>query len=584
MRNERSLGGALLLFTLGLSACSGGGDAPSGEGYNVLLISLDSTRRDLLGAYGFESPYAPGVSPSPNLDALADGGVLLRDAYSTTSWTLPSHMSLLTGQPELVHAVDIDYLRPDPSRRTLAELLRTRGYATSGFFSGPYLDSRFGFAEGFDRYEACYGPTLSDASKRMLAAYERAAQAAATGDARAEREARAEALELEGQVDGLSHRDVSSTSIVDAAAEAMAASVRAGQPFFVFAHFFDPHYDYVPPEPFDRFDPDYAGDVDGEDFWTNPAVSEFDRSLPSGRRRTIGDRDLEHIRALYAGELAWTDAEVGRLLDKLDELGVAERTLVIVTADHGDEFFEHDAIGHRRTLYEEVVQVPMILRMPGVLPAGADVDGLVANNDVYATVLELLEMPAVPGMRSDSMVGLIRGADDGAERAVFGRLLTALQITLQVPSGDQRIDVQGTLFTLQETYRKGPIKITRRREWPEPAGDVPLEVGTELRRTRDQHRAREVLRWIDVERYPGEPEAMHSTDFTSPSVRALLQEFHDAYGELLRDRAQAGLQGQDEPPLAGMEGLGYTDGASAAVSSDLFVLPPPGRDLLRDGR
>ena len=151
---------------LAFGACSGTDDAPRP---NVLLISIDSLRRDLVGAYGFESPFAPGVSSSPTLDRLASEGALLENAYATTSWTLPSHLTMLTGHPELLHGVDMDQHVPDPSRRLLSERLQAVGYRTAGFFSGPYLDPDFDFARGFDRYEACYGPSLAMASRAKAA-------------------------------------------------------------------------------------------------------------------------------------------------------------------------------------------------------------------------------------------------------------------------------------------------------------------------------------------------------------------------------------------------------------------------------
>jgi hypothetical protein len=140
----------LLGFVL---ACgqNGGADRPGsipGPGASILLISIDSTRRDLLGVYGYRGRYEPELSPSPNLDRLAGEGVVLDDAYAPTSWTLPSHVSLLTGEPILVHGVDLSHQRPDPSRPVLAEILRAAGYRTAGFFSGAYLEPHFGHERG----------------------------------------------------------------------------------------------------------------------------------------------------------------------------------------------------------------------------------------------------------------------------------------------------------------------------------------------------------------------------------------------------------------------------------------------------
>ncbi len=562
-----------------LALLAGCGGAGGGRDTNVLLISLDSTRRDLLGAYGFESAHAPGLSSSPNLDRLAAEGVLMEDAYATTSWTLPSHMSMLTGQPELVHAVEIDYLRPDRTRPTLASALKARGYRTAGFYSGPYLDPRFGFAEGFDRYEDGYGAALADASRALRAADERVEQ---SGD-RAALQARQQALV---RVEALSHKDVSSASIVDAALAELEAAAAAGEPFFLFAHFFDPHYDYVPPAPHDEaFDPDYAGELDGRDFWVNPKLSEPDPRNPGLRVRRASDRDMEHLRALYAGELAWTDAQIGRLLDKLDELGLAENTLVIVTADHGDEFFEHGSLGHRRTLFEEVVRVPMILRLPGALDANRRVEGLVSTTDVVPTVLELLSLPSIPGLTSTSMVGLIEGREDGEDRAVLGRILTAAEIAILSPA-DDGTRIPGQLLKLQETYRKGPIKITRERSWPEVRGPVPPAAMAVIEKKRDEDYARERLVWIDLERHPEERAADHSSDFSDPRARAALEEFRDLYVELLRERTGARLQDDEDGPLVGLGGLGYTAGTAPedATAVDRFVPPPPGIDVVGEPR
>jgi arylsulfatase A-like enzyme len=555
--------------------------AETGAGYNVLLISLDSTRRDLLGTYGHDAPHAPGVPSSPNLDALAAEGIRMTEAYATTSWTLPSHMTLLTGQPELVHAVELDHLRPDPERRTLASVLRARGYATSGFYTGPYLDPRFGFARGFDRYEACFGPELAAATARMEAASARAAAVQARGDAAAQRAAEADLGRALAEVDGLSHRDRSSATVADRSIDAIEAAHAAGEPFFVFAHFFDPHYDYVPPPEHDVFDPGYEGAVTGDDFWTNPAISTV-APTPSGRRRVVDDRGLEHVRALYAGELRWTDAQVGRLLGRLDALDVAERTLVIVTSDHGDELFEHGAIGHRRTLYEEVTRIPLILRMPGVLPRGSAAEGLVSNVDVLPTVLDLLGLPGLPGTYGRSFAPLLRNAadeGDAEERDVLARLITVRQGSLGRAGGGEPIPAQ--LVAVEETFRVGRVKVQRRREWPEPSAATPRDEVARIEAQARTAREQETLRWIDVVGFPEEPEGAWSTSFPPGAARDALRAFHDRYAELLRERHAAATAGAGEPPIPGMAALGYADGASATVTSERFVLPPPGAELLR---
>ena len=569
------------LIPLALLGACGGGDEPR-SAPNVLLISLDSVRRDLLGAYGFEAPHAPGRSPSPRLDALAAEGVLLAEAYATTSWTLPSHMTLLTGLPELVHGVDIDYLKPTASVRTLAQVLSDRGYDTQGFFSGPYLDPRFGFGRGFDTYRACYGPELAAASDELNAALAQRDAARAGSDRAALQAAEQRVRVATGQVDALSHRDVSSASVVDAGLAALQEFAAGERPFFLFAHLFDPHYDYVPPADHDRFDPDYRGEVDGRNFWMNPQVSVIDPQEPSGRRRVADDRDVEHLRALYAGELSWTDSQVGRLLDGLEALGLDESTLVIVTSDHGDEFFEHGAIGHRRTLYEEVLRIPLLLRLPGVLPQGERIEGPVATNDVFGTVLELCGLPAVPGVPSRSLMPLIRGEEPAGERGLFGRLVLGNRpIAIRTPVDGTPIELPGVLMEVTETYRRGRLKVTRERRWPETTGGVPAGARAEVARLKNEARGREVLRWIDVVAHPDEAPEDHSEDFSDPAARAVLREFHDRYLELLRERRSTETLTPAERQQAGMAALGYAS-SQQAFRGDLFVLPPPGQALLRE--
>src|SRR4029077_5777092 len=127
----------------------------------------------------------------------------------------------------------------------------------------------------------------------------------------------------------ISHRDVTSDQVTNAVLAALEASGKDGRPWFVFAHYFDPHYDYIPPPPYDtRFDPDYTGTIDGEGFLTNPRIARRDPSRPNAYLREIGDRDLEHVIALYEGEVAWVDYHLGRLFRALDAGGQAARTLV----------------------------------------------------------------------------------------------------------------------------------------------------------------------------------------------------------------------------------------------------------------
>ena len=425
----------------------------------MLLISLDTVRRDVLGCYGRRPRHAPTTSPTPNLDALARDGVLMQDAYAPSSWTLPSHLSMMTGEPPLVHGVEYDTGTLDPATPTLAEILRGAGYRTAGVFSAPYLEPHWGFGRGFDDYRAAYGPRVTTASARSAELRGQIEAAAAAGDWGRYDELRRAQVTVDDDLFTIAHRDVTSDQVTDAVLAALDAGANDGRPWFVFAHYFDPHYDYIPPPPYDsRFDPDYTGTVDGQGFLTNPRIVRRDPSRPGGYVREIGDRDLDHVVALYEGEVAWVDDHLGTIFRAIDARGLAARTLVVVVADHGEEFFEHGGIGHHRTLFEESVRVPLLLRLPGVLPAGVSVGGLVSVTDVFPTVLEIVGVTRPPVSGSSSFLSLVRGQEDGRGRTILYRLATLFTGEVQI---DSTTRVPLRQVTVEDVFRSGPLKLTR---------------------------------------------------------------------------------------------------------------------------
>ena len=321
---------------------------------DVVLISIDSLRPDHLGCYGYPRPT------SPRIDRLAEEGVRCEVAVSTTSWTLPAHMALLTGLFDSAHGVVDNGLALAPTRATLAEVLARAGWNTAGFFGGPYLDPAFGFGRGFARYESCMSP-----------------QAAS------------------------SHEDVTGPRTVEAVERWLEESVdRGGEaPFFLFVHLWDVHYDYRPPaELVEMFDPGYRGTLDASDLPHNPAIAP-----------DMAPRDLQHLLALYDGEIRFTDENLGRILDAIDRRGRLRDALVIVTADHGEEFFEHGGKGHQKTLFDEVVRVPCILRWPGNLPPKSVVRDQVRLVDLAPTILALSQVAERPPMQGRDLSGLLRG-------------------------------------------------------------------------------------------------------------------------------------------------------------------------------
>lgn len=329
----------------------------SGERPNIVLISVDSLRADHLGCYGYPR------STSPEIDGLAAEGALFEVATSSSSWTLPAHAALFTGLPDSAHGVDRGSRTLAPERRTLAEALQAAGYRTAGVWSGPLLDPRFGFGQGFDAY-AGHSTTDEDWDRAVTA----------------------------------SHQIVTGPGILEKVDTLLAP--RTEGPFFLFVHLWDVHYDYIPPAPYDSmFDPHYSGEVDGRD-------------LVDYLKLGLGDlsrRDLEHLVALYDGEIAWTDQQIGQILRKLEALGVAEDTVVIVTSDHGEELFDHGSFGHKRKLFDESIRIPLVVRYPGRIPAGKRIGQPVRIVDVAPTIVELAGAEPLPDVMGRSLVPLVGG-------------------------------------------------------------------------------------------------------------------------------------------------------------------------------
>ncbi len=337
----------VLLTLTALAACWGCADRRAPP--TVLLISIDSLRADHVGAYGYAKPT------TPRIDALARSGALFERALSSTSWTLPAHVALLTGVADSVHGVADETRALGPGLPTLAERLKARGFATAAVVSGPYLHPRYGLTRGFDQYLNCMG-FLDDA-------FEPGAAAGTN-------------IHLD------SHGDVTNPCVVRRGLEWLGR--QHGRPAFLFLHFWDVHYDYQPPKGYaERFEGPYEGGLDPSGFELNAAIH---KDMPA--------RDLEHLIALYDGEIAYTDEYVGRLLDGAAAVGRRD-PYVVLTSDHGEAFFEHGEKGHQKDLHAEVVRVPLVFSGPGI-PAGERHPGPAHLTDVSPTLLELLGAGSPP--------------------------------------------------------------------------------------------------------------------------------------------------------------------------------------------
>jgi arylsulfatase A-like enzyme len=333
---------------------------------NLVLVTVDTLRADRLGAYGHP------LATSPNLDALAREGTLFLDVFAQSHWTLPSHATMLTGRRPLVHgALDLDDVL-SPALGTLAERLRDRGFRTAAFVGGnrySFIGAARGFDQGFETY-AHYPHPGRFRSGRLLRF-----------------------------LDHLHVRQVRH-HVGNAEAETGAAlrwlATRGDEPFFLFVHYYDVHskthrLPYEAPEPWrTAFCAEALGDFDGCDAEGRCATDRL-RAIWAGLSPEPDAGELERLRCLYDGGVAFVDAQLGRLFAGLERLGLGERTLVAVTSDHGEAFFEHGYPIHTN-LFDEVLRVPLILRGPGV-PAGLRVAETGRLLDLVPTLLDRLGIP-----------------------------------------------------------------------------------------------------------------------------------------------------------------------------------------------
>lgn len=341
IRHLASLSVCLLFAILpGATGCGNTKRAP-----NVIIIVIDTLRADRLHSHGNPN------TTTPHIDRLAAEGTRYTRAYSQAPWTTPSIGALFTSQYPSRLGIWRNVSRLPDEFDSIAEVLAREGYATGAVVSHSFCSRKWGFAQGFDSFD-------------------------------------------ESNIKGL--MATTSPDVTDRAIEWLDTRTAAGdgQPFFLFVHYFDPHFLYLEHEDH-RFPSEgrkYEGVV------RSPVTDSQLRALPPKPT----EADLAEMLRIYDSELAFTDAHVGRLLDHLRETGIYDDAIIVLTGDHGEEFGDHGRFKHTKTLYEEVINVPLIIRRPGEAPR---VDTMpVALVDVFPTILDHLDIPAPEQLRGTSLI------------------------------------------------------------------------------------------------------------------------------------------------------------------------------------
>ncbi len=343
---------------------------------NVLLIGVETLRADHVSYLGYLR------NTTPTLDKLARKGVAFSRAMAASSWTLPAVTSVFTSLYPGVHKTTRTQRRVPENITTITEILKENGYSTAAFVSNPTLDGSCGLSKRFRLYD--------DFSVRLdtsLNLFEN------------------NPLDSQGNYNSMTSEPVNRSAI-------SWLKKNHQKPFFMFVFYYDPHYDYVPPAPFDTtFDPDYKGQIDGSGIIREPRKS----TRPA-------QRDLDHIIALYDGEILYTDGYIAELLEKFKEFGILDDTLVVIFGDHGDEFYERGSTGHGHSLYKELIHIPLILSWPTAMPKNKQIDAIVSQVDIMPTILDYLGIEYDGFMQGGSLRPLIESQKEKLHDTVYAEV------------------------------------------------------------------------------------------------------------------------------------------------------------------
>jgi len=391
---------------------------------SIILVSIDTMRADRLGALGY------GRSLTPHLDELAAEGMVFEQATSTAPWTLPAHVSLFTSLLPFDHHTRWSWMRVHPEHLMLAESFRNAGYRTAAFTGGGYVASTYGFDQGFETYE--------DHDEM-----------------------------LEGGPEGIAN-------------SALSWARRNGDtPFLMFVHTYEPHSPFVHGQYANLAD---AGQLpDKITFREVQAIHDGELILTESERRFVTD--------LYDGDIAHADAVFGGMLATLRDEGILENTILVVFSDHGEDLWDHSDIrspGHGHSLYEELIRIPLVVRAPGLVPAGTRIATPVSLLDIAPTLLSLAGLSASPIHQGRSLAPTWRTGDEPEVAAVtaesveygpdrFSRRLGNLKVVL-TPTPD--IAHHGILLPVQplELYDLGADPRERFNLFPQGAEGGPDEM------------------------------------------------------------------------------------------------------------
>jgi len=398
LKRELAAAGVIILVAGGSVYASIGTSSSSLKKYkaasteNIIILSVDTLRQDVLGCYGSRAGLTPAI------DGLAEDGIVFENAFSPSPWTLPAFGTLFTGLYPGVHGggkilphEEMEDARPVSGKLTyLAEILSGAGYDTVAFYTNSWLSPHQNMDHGFETYvrldvEDLAPQNIFLPSRAFLYLY---------------RTIRKDLRPPGFQLNGPQQEWI---------------SFYHDGPFFLWVHFLDPHLPYKLHPELENFYKGLSGSE--KDLSENTNIKELAGLKKSSRPRRAG------LYRLYEGEVKYTDLRLAKLIKLLKKSGLYEDSLIIFLSDHGEEFWDHDGFEHGHTHYNELVRVPLIIKLPGNRHAGKRIDANTGIVDIAPTVVDHAGIDYRGTMQGTSLMPLIAGQMEKTESAYFSQFM-----------------------------------------------------------------------------------------------------------------------------------------------------------------
>jgi len=373
---------------------------------NIILISIDTLRQDHVGIYGYKR------NTTPTIDKIAKEGIFFENAFSSASWTLPAHMSMFTGLPPSVHSVEKKTNKLSKNIQTLTQLIKSKGYKTAAIVTLPFVSAKYGFARGFDKFTEIFKKKSRIVSDNALSWLK-------------------------------TNKD---------------------KQFFLFLHFCDVHWPYLPPA---KFAEEFGIDTKNSKWreWGRlVSLRKFsDPEIPMSKKMR------KNVIGLYDGEILNVDDKISRIINYLKKENIYENTILIITSDHGEEFKEHNSFGHGHSLYSEVINVPLIIRFPKKIKSNIKTKDPVIISDIPLTLLNMLDISPPPQFEKYS-VNLEKYFNGSQDKKTGERKLFVESI---LGSGPKRFAIIKRNHKYFASYKFHPLK--KNHKWiqiPESLFDI----------------------------------------------------------------------------------------------------------------